>query len=118
MENHCAVTQDHPDAASQNFASRQIGEAYSSLMSGLRACQSHERVPPVSMLSGSLRQWTLYSKVSNEPFEFGCLTQGFEMWVDFEEGPASATGVDATFPQIKSRGRSIRSPKKSSNSDE
>ena len=46
-------------------------------------------------------------KVSDEPFEFGFLAQGFEVWVDFEEGPARETGVDAAF---QPRHRLVRFP--------
>ena len=63
----------------------------------LRASQSHERVPRVSMLSESLKTWSCALKVSDEPFEFGCLTQPFEMWIDPEERPTGETGVDAAL---------------------
>jgi hypothetical protein len=36
-------------------------------------------------------------KVSDESFEFGLLTQAFEMWIDPEERPARETGVYAAL---------------------
>ena len=44
-----------------------------------------------------LKDVYLYIKVSDEPFEFGCLTQPFEMWIDPEERPTGETGVDAAL---------------------
>jgi hypothetical protein len=36
-------------------------------------------------------------KVSDESYEFGFLTQAFEMWIDPEGRPTGVTGVDTAF---------------------
>ena len=46
-------------------------------------------------------------KITDQSFEFGLLTQAFEMRIDLEERPAGETGVDAAF---QPRHRLVRFP--------